>query len=159
MRRANIFVVIILVFTLNSCDRSGVYEENINTSNNSWRENDIARFSIPVDDTISNLNIYINVRNTTDYPNSNLFLFISTSSPSGATQIDTVECFIADEQGKWLGRGFGYIRDNRIPYKHNIRFPLKGDYKFEIKQAMRTDDLKGIASVGIRIEKNNSNNK
>jgi gliding motility-associated lipoprotein GldH len=153
MLKANIFTILFLVFILASCDRNGVYEENIKTPNSTWGENDIARFSVPITDTLSNLNIYINVRNTTDYPNCNLFLFITTTSPSGATQLDTVECFLADEQGKWLGRGFGYLLDNRIPYKRNIRFPLKGDYKFEIKQAMRTDDLKGISSVGIRIEK------
>jgi gliding motility-associated lipoprotein GldH len=108
---------------------------------------------VPIKDTLTFNNIYINVRNTTDYSNCNLFLFITATAPSGATKIDTVECYLADDQGKWLGRGFGYIRDNRIPYKRNVRFPQMGNYKFEIKQAMRTDDLKGITSIGIRIEK------
>lgn len=146
-------ILIISTIAFISCDRNGVYEGNINTSNSIWATNDIAKFVAPINDTLTHHNIFINVRNTTDYPNCNLFLFIATTSPNGFTQLDTVECFLADDQGKWLGKGFGFIRDNQIPYKRNIRFPLKGDYKFEIKQAMRTDSLVGIYSLGIRVEK------
>lgn len=155
MLRVKFLIVLLSIFTLASCDRNGVYEENINTSNNSWNENDIAKFVVPIKDTTTFNNVYINIRNTTDYSNCNLYLFITAIAPSGAAQLDTAECYLADEQGNWLGKGFGYIRDNRILYKKNIRFPHKGEYKFEIKQAMRTDDLKGIASVGVRIEKSN----
>lgn len=147
------FLVCGLVFI--SCDRNGVFEENINTQKNIWNINDIAKFSVKISDTTLYHNIYINVRNTTDYPNSNLYLFVTTKSPLGFSQTDTLECFLADELGNWLGKGFGYIRDNRIPFKHNIRFPKKGMYQFEIRQAMRTDELEGIASVGIRVEKSN----
>lgn len=155
MLRANLIIVLISSFALSSCDRNGVYEENINTSNSTWAENNVAKFIAPIADTVSYHNIYINIRNTTDYPNCNLYLFIATTSPAGATQIDTVEYFLADDQGKWLGKGVGYIRDNQIPYKRNVRFPQKGDYRFEIKQAMRTDSLIGISSIGVRVEKSN----
>lgn len=155
MLRANLIIVLISSFALSSCDRNGVYEENINTSNSTWAENNVAKFIAPIADTVSYHNIYINIRNTTDYPNCNLYLFIATTSPTGATQIDTVEYFLADDQGKWLGKGVGYIRDNQIPYKRNVRFPQKGDYRFEIKQAMRTDSLIGISSIGVRVEKSN----
>ncbi len=153
MLKTNTIIVIISIFALASCDRNGVYEENINTSNGLWAENNVAKFIAPIADTVSYHNIFINIRNNTDYPNCNLYLFIATTSPTGATLLDTVEYFLADDQGKWLGKGFGYIRDSQIPYKRNVRFPKKGDYRFEIKQAMRTDSLTGIASVGIRIEK------
>lgn len=155
MLRANLIIVLISSFALSSCDRNGVYEENINTSNSTWAENNVAKFIAPIADTVSYHNIYINIRNTTDYPNCNLYLFIATTAPTGVTQIDTVEYFLADDQGKWLGKGVGYIRDNQIPYKRNVRFPQKGDYRFEIKQAMRTDSLIGISSIGVRVEKSN----
>jgi len=155
MLRANLIIVIVLILALNSCDRNGVYDENVSTSNGTWTENNVAKFIAPIADTLSYHNIYINIRNTTDYPNCNLYLFIATTAPSGATQLDTIECFLADDQGKWLGKGFGYIRDSQVPYKRNVRFPQKGDYRFEIKQAMRTDSLIGISSVGIRVEKSN----
>lgn len=153
MLRYRIIALIISLFVITSCDKNGVFEENINTQKNTWNMSDIAKFGVTISDTLTSHNIYINIRNTTDYPNSNLYLFITTIAPTGATQLDTLECYVADEYGKWLGKGFGHIRDNRIPYKQNIRFPSKGNYRFEIQQAMRTEQLKGITSVGLRVEK------
>ena len=155
MLKIKIFLVFVFSLALSSCDRNGVFDENINTKDYLWNENDIAKFGVKMADTLLYHNIFINVRNTTDYQNCNLFLFITTKSPAGFSETDTLECFLADDQGNWLGKGFGFIRDNQIPFKHNVRFPQKGEYKFEIRQAMRTDELKGIASVGIRIEKSN----
>lgn len=153
MLRNKIIVALLIALSIASCDSNGVFEENINTPNTIWAQDNVAKFIVPIKDTISSHNIYINIRNTTDYPNCNLYLFIATTSPSGATQVDTIECFLADDQGKWLGKGFGYIRDSQIPFKQSIRFPLKGNFKFEIKQAMRTDSLSGISSIGVRVER------
>ncbi|MHC1703713.1 MAG: gliding motility lipoprotein GldH [Tenuifilaceae bacterium] len=153
MLRFKIIIIIISLFLAASCDRNGVFEKNIDTENNIWNIADIAKFEVTIADTISYQNIFINIRNTTDYPNSNLYLFIKTVAPSGASQLDTLEYFVSDEYGKWLGKGFGQLRDNRFPYKQNIRFSSKGNYQFEVQQAMRTDQLKGIASIGLRIEK------
>ncbi len=55
--------------------------------------------------------------------------------------------------GKWLGKGFGKIRDNQILLNSGLRFPMKSIYLFEIGQAMRTEILKGVEDIGIRIEK------
>jgi len=52
-----------------------------------------------------------------------------------------------------VGKGTGKIRDNRILLKEHLRFPSRGDYTFEIEQAMRDISLKGIEDIGIRIEK------
>lgn len=153
MLNNRLIILHIVAIALISCDRNGVYEENITTSKSIWATSDIAKFVAPINDTLSYHNIYLNIRNTTDYPNSNLFLFVAITSPVGVTQLDTVECFLADDQGKWLGKGFGFIRDNQIPFKRHVRFPQKGEYKFEILQAMRTDSLIGVASVGIRVER------
>jgi len=155
MLNNKLYLLLSLSLALISCDRSGVYEEDINTENNSWTDDNIAKFGVNISDTVLYHNLYINIRNTTDYQNSNLFLFITTKSPAGFSQTDTLECFLADEFGNWLGKGVGYLRDNQVPFKRNIRFPQKGLYKFEVMQAMRIDELKGIASVGIRVEKSN----
>lgn len=153
MFRVRLTILFISALALYSCDRNGVYEANVDTQDECWNMNNTITFSVPVVDTISFQNIIINIRNTANFPNSNLYLFVTTTSPMGATISDTIEGIIADDQGKWLGKGFGYVYDNRILYKHNIRFPQKGDYKIAIKQAMRTEELKGISSVGVRVEK------
>jgi gliding motility-associated lipoprotein GldH len=121
--------------------------------NELWNIDSTANFKISVSDTLSVFNIYLNLRNTSSYPNSNLYLFIHTTSPGGASLRDTMECILADKRGRWLGKGFGKIRDNQLPYKRNIRFPEQGIYSINIQHGMRTNNLQGISSVGIRVEK------
>lgn len=141
------------ILTLPSCSERSVYNSNVDIPKETWNADSIATFRVDITDTASVHNVYINLRNTTSYPNSNLYLFIQTTSPAGATLRDTMECILADQRGRWLGKGFGALRDNQIPYKQYIRFPEPGIYEFSIQQGMRTQRLKGVASVGIRIEK------
>ena len=141
------------ILAIASCSNVAIYHENINIPKESWNLDSIAVFRVNITDTSSTHSIYLNIRNSTDYPNSNLYLFIQTTSPTGASLRDTVEYWLADKRGRWLGKGFGAIRDNKLPYKTYIRFPDKGEYVFKIQQGMRAQNLKGIASVGLRIER------
>ena len=110
-------------------------------------------FHVDIVDTISSHNIYLNVRNTSQYAYQNLFVFLQTTSPTGLSLRDTLECYLADDRGKWLGSGWGDIYYNRFIYKRNIRFPVSGNYTFKVIQGMRSNQLKYITDVGIRIEK------
>lgn len=136
-----------------ACDPSQVYENNIEIDDYAWHKDSILRFQVNIQDTINPHNIYINVRNTSRYKMQNLFLFVNTSSPNGASLRDTFECYLADDRGKWTGSGWGDIYENQFVYKKNIRFPVSGMYTFEYTQAMRTDDLEYISDMGLRIEK------
>jgi gliding motility-associated lipoprotein GldH len=73
--------------------------------------------------------------------------------PGGKKTTDTVECQLADPDGKWRGSGPGTLKFNRFLFQKRIAFPLRGSYRFELEQAMRVNALKGITDVGIRIEK------
>lgn len=66
---------------------------------------------------------------------------------------DTIECTLADKSGKWLGKGSGRYRDNRILIRDDIRFPRKGEYTLRLNQAMREEVLEGISEAGVRLEK------
>ena len=136
-----------------SCDPHRVYEKNIRIPNGIWSYDNIVKFEVMVEDTASNHNLYVNVRNANLYPTSNLYLFITTTAPSGHSVQDTLEVILADSRGKWLGHGLGDIWDLRQIYKENIRFAQRGMYTFEIQQAMRTEDLPYILDVGLRVEK------
>jgi len=66
---------------------------------------------------------------------------------------DTMECILADPNGKWLGEGLGDIWDNKILFKQNVKFRKSGLYEFSLTQAMRVDSLPMIMDAGISIEK------
>ncbi len=149
-------VLILSIFVgVVSCDRKRVFESYYELDSNGWNKDSVVVFDVKLSDTISNNNLYINIRNKGTYPYSNIYLFLTVGSPDGKLLTDTVEFTLADPSGRWKGSGIGGLHDNRILYKSSVYFPRKGDYRFMIKQGMRDNVLSGIRDVGIRIEKAN----
>jgi gliding motility-associated lipoprotein GldH len=109
-------------------------------------------YDVAVEDSLSLNKLFINIRNNTDYPYSNLYLFVTTEFPNGHITRDTIECILADKDGRWLGSGSGRIKDNKIMLQQGLRFPLTGTYTIHLEQAMRNESLKGIEDIGFSIE-------
>lgn len=147
-----IFSLLMVLLTV-ACNGDVVYERNERIPGNEWSRYHIPVFEAEITDTLNAYNLLINLRNTGEYPRSNLFLFISATSPQGAFTRDTLELVLAEPSGRWKGRGFGSVWQNRFFYRQNVRFPERGKYTFEVEQAMRIDDLPGILDVGLRIER------
>ena len=150
--KACVVLLLLAVFS-SGCDSGRVFEENIRIEDNSWSSDDLLTFRPVIPDTTSGYNVYINIRNASHYPFSNIFLFLNTVFPDGKIDRDTLEVMLAGPDGKWLGSGLGDIWDNRVLFKRNVSFPQKGEYRFELVHAMRVDPLPGIMDAGIRIEK------
>ena len=149
----NYLLIFLCALFFSSCDKSVVFEENVELPDNRWEIKNVVTLETNIDDTITPHNLYINLRNAGGYQFSNIFLFFTTKSPSGKMERDTVELTLADPSGKWLGNGLGDIWDNRVLFKQSFRFPEKGVYQFSLEQAMRIDPLPQIMDVGIRIER------
>jgi len=153
-RKISLFIFIFTTFhALQSCDSKRYYEENIRIEKGIWKSKEKAKFIVTINDIQRPYACYINLRNSTDYPYSNIFLFLKTVFPDGKTARDTIECQLADYNGKWRGSGISNVKFNRFLFQKGIRFPQKGQYIFEVEQAMRIPDLKGISDIGIRLEK------
>jgi gliding motility-associated lipoprotein GldH len=135
-----------------SCTGNLLFDDVEKIDPDGWKTDDVLTFKIPVSDTSSSYNIFVHIRNSNDYEYSNLWLFITTTSPGGESMKDTVEFVLADPSGQWLGRGLGAINTSLLPYKQNIRFPQRGIYTFEIQQGMRKKVLENILDIGIRIQ-------
>lgn len=110
-------------------------------------------FEFDINDTVSLHNFYVTLRNQERYAFSNIFLFVSLEFPNGKLNIDTLNCPLADAEGRWYGSGLGDLYDNRIIFKERRKFPMAGHYRVSIQQAMRTNQLEGIADVGFRLSK------
>lgn len=141
----------LILFT--QCDSKRFYDENAVVKNGIWNNKDLKIFDVTISDTLSRYNFFLNIRNDGNYPFSNLYLFIHTTFPDGHKAIDTVECQLADYDGKWRGQGMGSLKFNRFEFQRGVRLAKPGKYSFALEQAMRVDDLKGIRDIGIRIEK------
>jgi gliding motility-associated lipoprotein GldH len=149
--RSTFFLLFASIITLSSCNRDVLFSESAVMEKNSWNLMNILTFSVPVTDTVNSNNIIFTIRTGTSYPFRNIYLFVSTTSPDGKVISDTLQYELADEKGKWLGKGFGDIRELSLPYKSNVYFPVKGSYHFNIQHGMRAEDLKGVYDFGLRI--------
>jgi gliding motility-associated lipoprotein GldH len=151
--KKTLIIAFFSVLLMSSCDQSVVFEKNQPIPSEGWHYRDIVSFEAEVNDTTSLHNLYINVRNTTDYGYSNFYLFLNIEFPDGTTLRDTIECILAQRNGQWSGKGFGKIRSNSFLFRTNVWFPQPGNYVFRMEQAMRTELLEGIADIGLRIER------
>jgi gliding motility-associated lipoprotein GldH len=147
------FLLILSFWVLQSCDSRRFFEENKIIDKSVWNNKDKAIFNVLITDILSSYDFFINLRNSGDYQYSNIYLFLKTVFPDGKVARDTIECQLADYDGKWLGSGISNLKFNRFLFRKGVRFPQKGQYVFEVEQAMRVNDLKGISDIGIRIEK------
>jgi len=159
MSRSLLIAFMAATLAFSSCNRDAVFDSYVAIPHELWNADSLASFNFAISDTASPYDIMVNLRNSADYPFQNLYLFISIYAPNGGFVRDTFECFLADDNGRWTGRGNGRIRDNRFLYRHGVKFFQPGNYRIELQQAMRVEDLKGIADVGVRIEQSQKNVK
>ena len=148
----------LLLFT--ACQNNVVFNQYQPVENAKWQNGQVIAIEIPMQDTLSNYNLFINLRNNKDYAYSNLFLITRMTFPDNKQVTDTLEYEMTDAKGNFLGTGFSDLKENKLFYKENIRFNKSGNYLFEVKQAMRKrneiegiDPLVGITDVGISVEK------
>jgi len=153
MTRLTVSVFVLLAGLLTACGPTDFYLRNVPIEKGIWPANHFYSFEVPVNDTAGTYNIYLQVRNDGRYEYSNLWLFIRTNSPAGAILRDTLECRLADEQGRWQGKGSGGKFSLEIPIRYRVKFPVSGVYLFEIDQGMRNTELSYITDLGLRIEK------
>lgn len=145
------------VWLLTSCNSKPYYEEYIEIPVSGWHEDSVAQFKLKVDDTISDFLVGINLRNNNQYPFSNIYLFREIYSPKGLEFRDTMEFFLADAYGQWLGKGVGELKTNQWQFaSRGLRFKKRGTYTFTLTQAMREENLIGVEDVGITIFKSDS---
>jgi gliding motility-associated lipoprotein GldH len=154
-QRAVGFLFILFLMAFTACDSGRIYDQSYTIDGAKWNRDSVYHYEVTIEDSLLLSDYYVSIRNNTDYPYSNIYLFVTTEFPNGHSTTDTIECILADKSGRWLGDGSGRIKDNLIMLQHALRFPLKGKYHFYLEQGMRDELLQGIEDIGIRIEKSN----
>jgi len=143
------FSLLLLVCCNTNTESSySVFEED------SWHADSIITLNHSVVDTITKQNLYLKIRHTTDFEYQNIFLFVDFQEKR-----DTIEVTLSEKNGKWLGSGFGDIKEVEYCLAKEIIFNSKKTSNVTVEQAMRYGDqpvitnLKGIIALGINIKK------
>ncbi|RKS55450.1 protein involved in gliding motility GldH [Gillisia mitskevichiae] len=158
MPRTFLLILLLVTFFI-GCDKDRVFDE-YKSLPNEWNKDSVLTFTLKNIDTLQSYNLFINVRNSTDFEYSNLFLIAEIQFPQGKVVTDTLEYEMAAPNGKWLGTGFGDLKESKLWYKEQVQFPESGKYRVSVQHAMRKNgnekgiqNLKGITEIGFRIEK------
>ncbi len=153
-RKTPLFIFSILItLLLSQCYSDYYYDSEIDIPEGGWNYMQAAVFEPSIKDTSQVFNLIFALSNTNEYRYNNIWFFVKTTSPNGASSKDTLEYFITETNGKWVGNKSGDMWKSKMYFKNAVRFPTQGKYKFEIWQGMREDTLKGISKIGMLIEK------
>ena len=144
----------LFVFTL-GCDDRVVYKAHEDIKDGLWYIKNNPEFNVEIEDTISRYNVYYLFRNTLQYPYYNLYITRKVTGPDGKKISNALEqLFVSNEiTGKPYGNGLGDLFDHKILFLKNYSFPKSGVYNFKLSQSMRQNPLPFIMSVGISVEK------
>ena len=151
-----IFSLTLGIIFLNSCGDLPISSSSIEIDHNGWNSIDNASFDWDVINLDLRYDAFIDIRHNSDYPYSNLYLFLDFTFPNGNQRRDTLACVLADERGRWFGSGIGDIIDHRVSFQENFEFPINGKYRLKVAHGMRQDPLVGITDLGFRLEKSPS---
>ena len=152
------WILLTAVLLVYSCDSNQIFDEYKSVPNQ-WNKDSLISFTMTPPDSTNLYNLFINIRNTSDYKFSNLFLIAEINFPHGKTIKDTLEYQMAKPDGTLMGEGFTDVKENKLWYREAVRFDEVGEYTITIQHAMRNngevngvDNLEGITDVGFRIE-------
>lgn len=157
MIRVKLFLSALFIsffFILPACNEPGtLIDQNTDISNQNWTYFNKIKTDVKVDDTAVPYNIYFNLRHSSVYKYSNIFVLVHQTSPDHQTKTLRYEFKLANPDGEWLGNGSGNLYSYRLPLYTNYRFPAKGTYSFTFEQNMRDNPLREVADVGLRVER------
>ncbi len=146
--------VVLLATVLASCqDQSLIVDTNIELDKHNWSYTEKVRIPLSIESADIPFNLYLNLRHTSDYKYSNIFLLIHITGPDGKKITERREFKLAQPDGEWLGSGSGNLYSYQILFKEDYKFPLKGKYMIELEQNMRDNPLDHITDAGIRVER------
>ncbi|MBA4850983.1 gliding motility lipoprotein GldH [Emticicia sp. BO119] len=151
----NLIIGFVLCLSVFGCDSNAIYKSFIDFKDTNWYIKDVPSFTFEVKDETIPYDIYLLVRNASQYPYNNLYVTRYIYGPDNKLINKRLEQVILFEPktGKPLGKGLGDIWDSKVLSSHGYKFPKKGKYTIKLQQYMRQDPLPFIMSIGLSVEK------
>jgi len=145
-------VLLVLLFLFSSCDSKRVFEADRDFDNEVWQMDTIPVFAFEIED-LSPKNLVIKLRTDLTYPYQNCYVNYKLKDVDGnviVSDLLSLQLF-DDKTGKPQGKG-NSIYQFKEAILSDYAFSKTGEYRIEFAQYMRTSELSGIYSAGIRVE-------
>ncbi|TCK83181.1 gliding motility lipoprotein GldH [Albibacterium bauzanense] len=150
--KAKLSLLIILFFGLAACSDNALIDQNIPIKNKAWLYEQKPLFPVHITNKDTPYHLYLNLRNSIDYPFSNIFILIHQQNPDKTRITYRVEVKLANPEGLWKGKSAGSLISQQVRFLKDYHFTDTGKYTFQFEQNMRVNGLKGISDIGLRIE-------
>ena len=149
MKHLCAFCLGIMLVALSACTRNTVYCQYYPISSSIWSADTTLRFDFHIDNAEATYSTLLYLRHNERYPYQNMWVFIDNG-----TQKDTIEFYLADDRGRWLGdKHHGFI-EMPVLLDETKHFPDTGSYHLYISHGMRDSLLRGVTDVGVEIIRN-----
>ncbi len=152
MKMRNLIFFSVLVLSLVSCSEAPYYEKVYSFDNNEWKQDQKSVFRVNIDDTSSVYRFVLTLRTTTEYENSNLWLFWTSKTPLNEEVREPFEVKITNPDGSWIGKNTGTIVENQLTFADR-KISVPGEYVFTIEQAVTKPVLGEVLDIGLSIYK------
>lgn len=151
MKIKSLIITSLIFFLWTSCSPKKEYHQFHSIPTLGWSETDTISYFI------NNLEqqevaLEFNIRNTFKYKYENLILCVMHNlEDSTKVSTDTIDLFLANNSGIWIGDGWGSLRQTSHPYLV-IPTPQLSDSSFvKITHLMPDSLLQGIEDIGLHI--------
>lgn len=141
----------ILIF-LTGCGKSYFFSEIMEIPAQTWTYANIPEFEVNVEDVSAKYNLLLDITHDADFPYQNIYIKFHATDPTGRETMTQVPVELANKGGVWFGDCDEWCHLEGFLQK-NLQFPEAGKYIFKLEQYMRIEDLEGVKSVGLKIEK------
>lgn len=150
MRKYVFCLLAVVAMWLTSCSlRDLIYSQVYPIPSEQWHMDSVVRFEVPITDISATYRTIVYVRHSERYPYQNMWLFVGNE-----TQRDTIEFYLADDRGRWLGDRHNGIIEMPVLLDENRLFSGPGTYVFEIQHGMRDTLLRGVTDIGLEVIRN-----
>ncbi len=143
-----------VALVLAACQSNTVYHSYQPVPTEGWAKSDTLLYTLPDSIAADTYALEIGIRYGTTYPYRDLWLTITHNLQDSLTySTDTLQVFLADEQGKRADNSPGGLFQFTCPYPKPLSVSEKSGRTLYINHFMKDSLLVGINDVGVRIAK------
>ena len=156
MKKILTTIAIAITFIMSGCTDKVVFEEKHNFPNSTWMRFNPENFEVEIKNINDCYDIYFTA---TVYTNviriNNLPLVVNIEDSEGSRRVFMSDIIFQNKKGESMGKTLGSFVEYTAKAREYFYFNSKGIHKFSIKNSTQFYELKGIASIGMKIEKSN----
>ena len=140
-----------LSLVLISCGEAPFYDKAYSFEDREWAQDVKPSYEVDIEDFNKEYDFTLSLRTSTDYSYSNLWVFMKTITPDGATAREPFEIKITKTDGSWVGEKSGSIVTTKLYFKKR-KLPMKGKYKFIIEQGITQSKVGEVHDLTLQVE-------